>query len=137
MRGVVSAGMTAAIERLGLTACFDLVVGTSAGALNGAGPLAGVADACCSAYHAVFTTRRFINPYRLLIGRAAVDVAFTLDHADDALDAARHQRTAASAIPLHCVAVDVDQAAAVLLAEPYCLFRAYLGRTPKAVAPWS
>ena len=46
MRGVVSAGMTAAIELLGLTACFDLVVGTSAGALNGAGLLAGVADAC-------------------------------------------------------------------------------------------
>ena len=103
MRGVVSAGMTAAIELLGLTACFDLVVGTSAGALNGAALLAGVADACCNAYHAVFTTRRFINPYRLLIGRAAVDVVFTLDHADDALDAARHQRTAASAIPLHCV----------------------------------
>jgi len=117
MRGVVSAGMTAAIELLGLTACFDLVVGTSAGALNGAGLLAGVADACCNAYHSVFTTRRFINPYRLLIGRAAVDVAFTLDHADETLDAARHERTAASAIDLHCVAVDVDQADAALLSE--------------------
>ena len=69
----------------------------------------------------MFTTRRFINPYRLLIGRAALDVVFTLDHADDALDAARHQRTAASAIPLHCVAVDVDQAAAVLLSELHCV----------------
>ena len=117
MRGVVSAGMTAAVELLGLTACFDLVVGTSAGALNGAGLLAGVADACCTAYHAVFTTRRFINPYRLLIGRAAVDVAFTLDHADETLDAARHERTVASTIPLHCVAVDVDQARAALLSE--------------------
>jgi predicted acylesterase/phospholipase RssA len=29
MRGVVSAGMTAALERLGLTACFDLVVGAN------------------------------------------------------------------------------------------------------------
>ena len=36
MRGVVSAGMTAALERLGLTRCFDLVVGSSAGALNAA-----------------------------------------------------------------------------------------------------
>jgi predicted patatin/cPLA2 family phospholipase len=117
MRGVVSAGMTAAVELLGLTACFDLVVGTSAGALNGAGLLAGVADACCNAYHAVFTTRRFINPYRLLIGRAAVDVAFTLDHSDETLDAARHERTVASTIPLHCVAVDVDQAAMALLSD--------------------
>jgi predicted acylesterase/phospholipase RssA len=99
MRGVVSAGMAAAIELLGLTSCFDLVVGTSAGALNGAGLLAGVADACCSAYHAVFTTRRFINPYRLLIGvfayfnneghGNAVRNAATLRRTLSACDAAR------------------------------------------------
>ena len=40
MRGVVSAGMTAALERLGLTPCFDLVVGASAGAINGAALIA-------------------------------------------------------------------------------------------------
>ena len=45
MRGVVSAGMTAALERYGLTPCFDLVVGSSAGAINGAALIAGVADA--------------------------------------------------------------------------------------------
>jgi predicted patatin/cPLA2 family phospholipase len=117
MRGVVSAGMTAAIEQLGLTRCFDLVVGTSAGALNGAALLAGVAQASCTAYHAAFTTRRFINPYRLLIGRAAVDVAFTLDHADEGLDTGRHERTATSRIPLHCVAVDVERAAPAVLSD--------------------
>lgn len=118
MRGVVSAGMAAGLERLKLTRCFDLVVGTSAGALNGAALLAGVAEACCTAYHSAFTTRRFINPYRLLIGRAAVDVAFTLDHADsDGLDAGRHERTAASSIPLHCVAIDVDRATPAVLSD--------------------
>ena len=136
MRGVVSAGMTAAIELLGLTACFDFVVGTSAGALNGAALLAGVADACCNAYHAVFTTRRFINPYRLLIGRAAVDVAFTLDHTDETLDAARHERTAASAIPLHCVAVDVDQAAAALLSELHCVEELRAALLASSRMPW-
>ena len=45
MRGVVSAAMTAALERLGLTPCFDLVVGASAGAINGAALLAGGAHA--------------------------------------------------------------------------------------------
>ena len=136
MRGVVSAGMTAAIELLGLTACFDLIVGTSAGALNGAGLLAGVADACCNAYHAAFTTRRFINPYRLLIGRAAVDVAFTLDHSDEALDAARHERTAASAIPLHCVAVDVDQAAVARLSELHCVEDLRAALLASSRMPW-
>jgi predicted patatin/cPLA2 family phospholipase len=94
------------------------VVGTSAGALNGAALLAGVAGACATAYHSAFATRRFINPYRLVIGRPAVDVAFTLDHADpEGLDAERHERTAASAIPLHSVAVDVDRASVDVLSD--------------------
>ena len=136
MRGVISAGMAAAIELLGLTACFDLVVGTSAGALNGAGLLAGVADACCTAYHSVFTTRRFINPYRLLMGRAAIDVAFALDHADETLDAARHERTAASAIPLHCVAVDVDQAAGARLSALHCVEELRAALLASSRMPW-
>ncbi len=112
MRGVVSAGMASALERRRLLDCFDLVVGTSAGALNAAGFLAGVVESCMAAYHGAFATRRFINPYRLLIGRPAIDVAFTLDHVDERLDAARHSRTVASNIPLHCIAVNVDSAMA-------------------------
>jgi predicted patatin/cPLA2 family phospholipase len=80
--------------------------------VNGAAFLAGVVEGCLEAYSGAFATRRFINPYRLLIGRAAIDVAFTLDHADERLDADRHLRTVASAIPLHCIAVDVDTALA-------------------------
>ncbi len=117
MRGVVSAGMASALERRRLLDCFDLVVGTSAGALNAAAFLAGVVEGCLEAYHATFVTRRFINPYRLLIGRAAIDVAFTLDHADDRLDKARHSRTVASSIPLHCIAVEVDRAVACDLTD--------------------
>ncbi len=112
MRGVVSAGMASALEQRRLLDCFDLVVGTSAGALNAAGFLAGVVEGCLVAYHTAFATRRFINPYRLLIGRPAIDVAFTLDHVDERLDAARHRRTVSSDISLHCVAVDVDTALA-------------------------
>ena len=43
MRGVVSAGMTAAIEQLGFTDCFDEVHGASAGAFAGTFLLAGQA----------------------------------------------------------------------------------------------
>jgi predicted patatin/cPLA2 family phospholipase len=111
MRGVVSAGMTAAIERLGLTERFDLVVGASAGALNGAALLAGVARGCAAAYHGAFAgSKAFINPVRLLLGRPAIDVRVVLDHAGEGLDAERHERTVASPIPLHCVAVDVETA---------------------------
>jgi predicted patatin/cPLA2 family phospholipase len=137
MRGVVSAGMAAAIERLGLTSRFDLVVGTSAGALNGAALLAGVAEACAAAYHSAFATRRFINPYRLLIGRAAVDVAFTLDHADpNGLDAGRHERTATSPIPLHCVAVDVDSATPEVLSDLRTVEELRDGLLASSRMPW-
>jgi predicted patatin/cPLA2 family phospholipase len=113
MRGVVSAGMTAALERLGLTRCFDLVVGSSAGALNAAALLAGVARPAAAMYHTVLASRRFVNPVRLLFGRPALDVRFVLAHAAGDLDADRHERTITSPIPLHCVALDVDSARSV------------------------
>jgi predicted patatin/cPLA2 family phospholipase len=113
MRGVVSAGMTAALERLGLTRCFDLVVGSSAGALNEAALLAGVARPAAAMYHTVLASRKFVNPVRLLFGRPALDVRFVLAHASGEIDAGRHDRTIASPIRLHCVALDVDSASAV------------------------
>jgi predicted patatin/cPLA2 family phospholipase len=110
MRGVVSAGMTAALERLGLTDSFDLVVGSSAGALNGAAVLAGVARPAAAMYHGVLASRRFVNPARLLFGRPALDVRFVLAHANTDLDADRHTRTLGSPIELHTVALDVESA---------------------------
>jgi predicted patatin/cPLA2 family phospholipase len=110
MRGVVSAGMTAALERLGLSAAFDLVVGASAGALNGAAFLAGVAAGSAAAYHGTLASREFVNPARLLLGRPALDVGWVVRNAHEGLDAGRHERTLASATPLHCLAVDVDTA---------------------------
>jgi len=110
MRGVVSAAMTAALERRRLTGCFDLVVGSSAGALNGAALLGGVARAGAAAYCGALASRDFVNPVRLLIGRPALDVGFVLALASEGLDADRHERTLTSPIALHCVAVDVDTA---------------------------
>jgi predicted patatin/cPLA2 family phospholipase len=113
MRGVVSAGMAAALERLGLTQCFDLVVGSSAGAINGGALIAGVAAPCAAAYHGPFASRSFVNPVRAIWGRPVIDVAYALGYDSDTLDAARHERALASPIALHCVAVDVEAAAAV------------------------
>lgn len=109
MRGVVSSAMADALESRGLKDAFDLVVGTSAGALNGAAFLAGVARACTDNYLDADLVKRYIAPRRLLIGRAAVDVAFTLDRNDSGLDGDRHRRTAESG-KLHAIAIDVDTA---------------------------
>ena len=108
MRGIVSCAMAGALERAGLTSAFDLVVGTSAGALNGAALLAGVAEGCTRAYAEDFTSRRFIDVRRLVIGRPVVDVAWSMDFACDYLDADRHRRTLESPIELHSLAVDCE-----------------------------
>jgi predicted patatin/cPLA2 family phospholipase len=113
MRGVVSAGMAAALERLGLTASFDLVVGSSAGAINGGALIAGVARGCAAAYHGPFASRTFVNPMRLFWGKPVMSVDYVLGYDAPGLDAARHDRAVASPIALHCVAVDVATAAAV------------------------
>jgi predicted patatin/cPLA2 family phospholipase len=113
MRGVVSAGMTAALERLGLTHCFDLVVGASAGAINGAALIAGVARAGAAMYHGPLASRSFVNPARLLRGRPVIDVNYVLALASADLDASRHERAVESPIRLHCIAVDVAGARVV------------------------
>jgi len=117
MRGVVSSAMADALQARGLTDAFDLVVGTSAGALNGAAFLAGVARGCTDNYYDADLIRRYIAPRRLLIGRAAVDVAFTLDRENEGLDGDRHRRTAESAAPLHVVAIDVETARPEVLSD--------------------
>jgi predicted patatin/cPLA2 family phospholipase len=110
MRGVVSAGMTAALERLGLTRCFDLVVGASAGAINGAALLAGVARHGAATYCGPLASRSFVNPARVLRGRPVIDVNYVLTYASADLDAGRHDRVLSSPIALHCVAVNIETA---------------------------
>jgi predicted patatin/cPLA2 family phospholipase len=113
MRGVVSAGMSAALERLGLTRCFDLVVGSSAGAINGAALLAGVAGHGAATYAGPLASRTFVNPARVLRGRPVIDVHYALTYTSADLDDARHERVLENPIAMHCVAVSVETAQTV------------------------
>ena len=76
MRGVVTGGMAAALERLGFTNCFDAVFGASAGAMAGAFLIAGNASKGVTVYYDHINNRRFINVLRLLTGRGAMDLDF-------------------------------------------------------------
>jgi predicted patatin/cPLA2 family phospholipase len=114
MRGVVSAGMTAALERLGLTPSFDLVVGASAGAINGAALLGGVAQEGVAMYHGPLASRSFVNPARVLVGRPVIDVSYVLRYASGGLDSARHDRVVEGAAAIHCVATSIETAEPVV-----------------------
>lgn len=108
MRGVVSAGMVSAIERLQLLRVFDIVVGASAGAANGAYLVAGQAAYGTRIYFEDINTRSFIDPARLLVGRPVVDLDFLVD---DVMRRRKVLDTAAilrSAVPLAIVASDLQ-----------------------------
>lgn len=64
MRGVYSMGALTALEDAGLRTAFDVVVGSSAGAVNGAYFLAGQAHEAVAIYVDHLSDKRFINPLR-------------------------------------------------------------------------
>lgn len=115
MRGVISAGMVAALEVLGLTHAFDAVYGSSAGAINAAYFLAGQAGLGSTIYYEDINNRRFINFGRAARGRAILDLGFLLD--DVAVHRKRLQvgRVVSASSPLVVLATDVDAEAPVAL----------------------
>ncbi|GAB3264508.1 patatin family protein [Kineosporia babensis] len=109
MRGVYSIGALAALEDAGLREAFSVVVGSSAGAINGAYFLAGQANEGLRIYVEELSHRAFINPRRLW---RVVDV----DHLiDGVLKGARPLDVAAlhaAPIPLLTVLTDAATGAA-------------------------
>jgi predicted patatin/cPLA2 family phospholipase len=117
MRGVVSAGMVAALEQLGLTGAFDAVYGSSAGAINGAYFLAGQANLGATIYSEDINNRHFINLARPLTGRPIVDLEFLLDHVAHRLKPLDTARVLASPAALTVMATDVAAAAQAALRD--------------------
>jgi predicted patatin/cPLA2 family phospholipase len=112
MRGVVSAGMVAALERLGMRDAFDLIVGSSAGAINGMALLSGVARRAADAYCGPLASKSFVNPLRVLRGKPVLDVNDVLAIVT-AEDLAGQARVISGEVGLHCIATDVESAAGV------------------------
>jgi predicted patatin/cPLA2 family phospholipase len=117
MRGVVSAGMTAAIEQLGLTDAFDEVHGASAGAFNAAFLLAGQAAYLATLYQYGFGDPHFVSIARALRGGPAFDMDHVINHVWTRQRPLRFEAILSRGIELHCTATDADRATIVDLAE--------------------
>ncbi len=115
MRGVVAGGMVSAIEAAGMSECFDLMIGTSAGAAALAYLRAGQARFGTRIYYEDINNRAFIDPRRLLWGRAIVDIDFLVDHIFRVVKPLNVERLAAPGARLVAVATDVVSGAAVPL----------------------
>jgi predicted patatin/cPLA2 family phospholipase len=75
LRGVYSLSALAVLEELGLRDAFSRVIGSSAGAINGAYFLAGQAGESISIYTEDLSNRTFVNPRRI---SRIVDVDFMI-----------------------------------------------------------
>lgn len=117
MRGVVSAGMTAALEQLGLRDAFDEVHGASAGAFNAAFLLAGQAAYLTALYQVGFGDPRFVSPLRALRGGPALDMDYVINDVWTRQRPLRFEAILSSAIALHCTATDAERAEIVDLAD--------------------
>ena len=109
MRGVVSAGMTAAIEQLGLLDAFDEVHGASAGAFNGAFLIARQAAYLTALYPHGFGDPSFVN-FRdtVLRKRPIFDMDYVIGEVWRRQRPLRTDEILASPIKLHCTATDVE-----------------------------
>ena len=117
MRGVVSAGMTAAIEQLGLRDAFDEVHGASAGAFNAAFLLAGQAAYLATLYQFGFGDPRFVSYLRPLRGGPAFDMDHVINHVWTRERPLRFEAILSSGIDLHCPATNADRAQIVDLTD--------------------
>ena len=117
MRGVVSAGMTAAIEQLGFTDCFDEVHGASAGAFAGTFLLAGQAAYLVGLYPYGFGNPVFAGAGSLLRGRPVFDLEYVVREVWRHQRPLRTDRILASGIELHLTATDVDSTEQVDLTQ--------------------
>ena len=108
MRGVISGGMVAGLEALGLLNAFDVIYGTSAGAMAGAYFIARQARYGTTIYYENINNRHFIN-FRRFPRRPVVDLGFLFDAVIGKRKFLDCETILDSAIPLRPVATSVDE----------------------------
>lgn len=79
MRGAVSAAMLTALDDLGLRSVFDVVYGTSSGAVNAAYFLTGESWYPLTIYVDDLATRQFVDFRRAFAGRAIIDLDYVFE----------------------------------------------------------
>src|ERR1700742_2283550 len=109
MRGVVAGGMVTALDELGLQGAFDLVVGTSAGALAGAFFLASQTHMGTSIYYEDLTGREWLDYRRALHRDAGIALDYLIDELMVDHKALDRGRIISSDVPFYAVATRIPE----------------------------
>lgn len=118
MRGVVSAGMVAALQELDGARLFDHVYGSSAGALNGAYFLAGQAEEGLPIYFEDLPERRFVDWRRYLRGGPLMHLDDLIDEVMTHLRPLDFEALHAGRPTFHALAFDLVAQETVALPDP-------------------
>ncbi len=136
MRGVVSAGMLAGLEYLGLLPTFDVIYGTSAGAINGAYFVAGQAAYGTSIYYEDLNNAQFASPLRWLAGERPVSLEFLFEHVMISQKPLNWRRVLDSHIELVPMAASVSQARSIPLRGAHSRYSLFLRLKASAGIPF-
>jgi predicted patatin/cPLA2 family phospholipase len=109
--------MVTALDELGLQDAFDLVVGTSAGALAGAFFLAGQTHMGTSIYYEDLTGREWLDYRRVLRGAPIVSLDYLLDELMVKHKVLDCERVLSSAVPFYAVATRIPDYEAEVLGD--------------------
>jgi predicted patatin/cPLA2 family phospholipase len=115
VRGVVSGGMLAALEELGLRDSFDVIYGSSAGALNAVYYLTSRAAAAVSLYYDDRVASEFIDLRRLLRRQPVVALDRVLDTVMEEVLPVDWTAVTGSPVPLHVIASSLTDLRPVVL----------------------
>ena len=115
MRGVISAGMVSGLETLGLLDTFDVVFGTSAGAVTGAYFVARQAKLGATIIYEDINSSQFIDPLRILRRRPVVNLDFLFADVMVRRKPLDWQAVTQGPIPLKVVVSSVDELKAEVL----------------------
>jgi predicted patatin/cPLA2 family phospholipase len=115
-RAAFSTGMIGAVDQLGLVDCFDVVYGSSAGALNGAWLLCGRASQAMAGWAAPGVMTRVMNTRRALRGRPVVDLDYLINELYTHLLPIDFAAVLANPVVLRPLATDADTGESVDLA---------------------
>jgi uncharacterized protein (TIGR00369 family) len=83
MRGIVSASMAAVLEEEGFLDSIDMIVGTSAGAVNATAIAVGAAGPMADSYAEVFSSPEFIDVRRVVRGLPVIDGPLLVRRVDE------------------------------------------------------
>jgi predicted patatin/cPLA2 family phospholipase len=117
LRGVVSAGMVTALESLGLVTAFDVVYGTSAGAINGAYFLSGQAAFGTTIYYENINNSSFVDLRRVLTPDPIVSLDYVFNDVLIRQKILDWERVLNSPVPLKAVASSVSLQQPVVLGD--------------------